>query len=49
MKQLLSCIKKIKEICKNGSTENNDKSSKTIDCPYYDFSPIDVCNYEDKR
>lgn len=40
--------KKIKEICKNGSAENNDKSSKTIDCPYYDFSPIDVCNYEDK-
>lgn len=48
MKQLLSYIKKIKEICKKGSSANNEKSSKKIDCPYYDFSPIDVCEDEDK-
>lgn len=48
MKQLSSHIKKIKEICKKGCTENNKKTSKTIDSPYYDFSPIDVCLDEDK-
>ena len=48
MKQLLSSIKKMKEIYKNDSTENYEISTKTIDSPYYDFSPIDVCEDEDK-
>ena len=34
MKQLLSSIKKMKEIYKNDSTENYEISTKTIDSPY---------------
>lgn len=36
----------MKEIYKNDSTENYEISTKTIDSPYYDFSPIDVCEDE---
>lgn len=38
----------MKEIYKKDSTENYEISTKTIDSPYYDFSPIDVCEDEDK-
>ena len=38
----------MKEIYKKDSTENYEILTKTIDSPYYDFSPIDVCEDEDK-
>ena len=38
----------MKEIYKKDSTENYEILTKTIVSPYYDFSPIDVCEDEDK-
>ena len=52
MNNIISCIfKSVKEDCslKKGNSKHNNCSEHAKRGLYYDFSPIDVCEDEDKR